>query len=667
MSFLPHLAVLQRYRKLTEWFNSTDVIVLQSFDIFEAVERLHNLELSQLLPLNKGVTSKWIQMRQDTGPPCRISATKLLRRLPLHVMSCLLARMPKNLSSHIGYQRHKERHVENLDYHLHADRAVRLLCTLSHIIVDTQTPPECTTAMGPDRRFTYEVVDMVVMILLSVSGPEAHILQAVPSQANIDVILCRASLVQHSLRALALTTSFQAPPPAEATADYVNWYAVSEALLDHPRGFNFFDSAFESTQLIVKAVRHALLSSGIDGDTVYRMAYSAGGALELLTALCATPLFYHRLMIHDADGVSPLRLIIACLRMHDDPFAAPPFERCQEQTSGSDHRPVVRIARPPYTTAKGKGAAELLTARGFALFLQLAEYGDPSFLDNACSSLSGKPLADELVRQTASYVGQILRRPTLKLCPPGEGESQLTINVLRMIELLADDSNFRALMIVGLTPTLCVLLATTPTVQFSSLWVVGDEAVELMAGMDKIQIGPLSKNAFQEAQSYANASRELISAGIETCKPSRLSVDAFRRGRQLALERAILLTKLLSNLHFYKSDMDEFLKNRFLLNLKANLERLAHPLEGVLNACENVKAIFRLAFKFSGTEALGRIELISELDVSLCQDILNRLDELQTEALKAALANGVEIQEIHAFQKSAEGYSRNPPQMGFKK
>lgn len=39
----------------------------------------------------------------------------------------------------------------------------------------------------------------------------------------------------------------------------------------------------------------------------------AGAAIELLSYMCVTPLFYHRLMLHDASGAAPLRLVLVSM------------------------------------------------------------------------------------------------------------------------------------------------------------------------------------------------------------------------------------------------------------------------------------------------------------------------------------------------------------------
>lgn len=151
--------------------------------------------------------------------------------------------------------------------------------------------------------------------------------------------------------------------------------------------------------------------------------------MELLSYLCVTPLFYQRLMLHDPSGAAPLRLVLACLTLHDAPLAAPPFARSADKASSAASSKLIAV-QPPYCTGKwgggrggqgtaralpvvqhaagcqrllafqstpepvckgpplpprpaekGEGAAELLAARGFALLLMLSECEEPGFMD----------------------------------------------------------------------------------------------------------------------------------------------------------------------------------------------------------------------------------------------------------------------------------------------
>lgn len=172
--------------------------------------------------------------------------------------------------------------------------------------------------------------------------------------------------------------------------------------------------------------------------------------MELLSYMCVTPLFYQRLMRHDPSGAAPLRLVLACLTLHDAPLAAPPFARSMDKASSAAASKLVAV-QPPYCTGecgeqarldgpgvsgprptpphaaatapavalhgraafrglgrhcaalpcparaaeKGEGAAELLAARGFALLLMLSECEEPGYMDQVRTPGRGAPLGHQ--------------------------------------------------------------------------------------------------------------------------------------------------------------------------------------------------------------------------------------------------------------------------------
>jgi hypothetical protein len=67
--------------------------------------------------------------------------------------------------------------------------------------------------------------------------------------------------------------------------------------------------------------------------------------------MCVTPLFYQRLMLHDASGAAPLRLVLACLTLHDTPLAAPPFARSTDRSTNATVSKLVAV-QPPYCTGE---------------------------------------------------------------------------------------------------------------------------------------------------------------------------------------------------------------------------------------------------------------------------------------------------------------------------
>jgi hypothetical protein len=154
-------------------------------------------------------------------------------------------------------------------------------------------------------------------------------------------------------------------------------------------------------------------------------ASGAGAAMELLSYLCITPVFYHRLMVHDPSGAAPLRLVLTCLALLDAPLAAPPYSRLPAGPGPLAQKPggpgpaaaapaapagplaSFALAQPPYSTDKGKGAAELLVARGCALLVMLAEFEEPSYMDQLFEHQEVARLARELLDRAATFIAQV--------------------------------------------------------------------------------------------------------------------------------------------------------------------------------------------------------------------------------------------------------------------
>ena len=120
--------------------------------------------------------------------------------------------------------------------------------------------------------------------------------------------------------------------------------------------------------------------------------------MEVVSYLACCPLFYQRLLMHDPSGAAPARLVLACLQQHDAPLAAPPFRR-SAAPSASAGTSRLEATKPPYPTQRGRGSAELLAARGFALLLMLSEHGQPAFLDCISAGPATRALAEQITNR----------------------------------------------------------------------------------------------------------------------------------------------------------------------------------------------------------------------------------------------------------------------------
>ncbi|KAL4536749.1 hypothetical protein Ndes2437B_g06152 [Nannochloris sp. 'desiccata'] len=616
-------------------------------DYFNAVEQLHKLEINKIIPKLK-TDARWATVPRRNKPPSKVSVYKLLKGLPLHILGCLITKQPAPSSPHLSSL--TDAPLQSTNCYEHVNKAFTLLCTLSEMCVELPPLRENGT-MGPDPEFTSELIDAVNLALLAIAGPESDTLTRSSTERHtFSQALCRAEIVPSALRALALITSAHAAPERGHSSSRFHWSAVCEAMFTHPRGATMIDAAFEASRVLIRAVRVALCSTSISGDLVYSLAYAAGGAVELVTALCSAPLFYHSMMTHDPHGSSALRLVLASLAIHDEPLAAPPFSRVSS-TPGSS-RPVLAATQPPYPTHKGQGAAELLAARGFALLLLLGEYDSPMYLDEVFSGEGTRSLAEQLVGRSAAYVGQVLLRPPSAQFPPATSEGQMAINVLRAAELLSDDSNFRVALIPGLAPTLAQLLAYSDSSRFASMWCLGEEAVSMMGLDSQLLVNSVSKKALETVDKYAAASKEYHAKGLGmgARQVAGLLPELHKMGRHLALERSILLSKLLVNLHYYDETLPAGLKNAFLDALVASILAAARDPKSqamaMNRAAVNIENLFSVAWEFGPPDALKKIELMAEVDMDQSKDLL------------AKMKTAVKIVENHPTIKTGAGAGR---------
>lgn len=352
-------------------------------------------------------------------------------------MGCLLARqpaVPPDSSTAVL----TDCQIASTSCYNHVAKALQLLCALCGSAAQHRG---LRTELLLSAEFGMEVVDAANLILVSMAGPEAErCLAAAASPQSMQEAIDRASLVPGALRALAYAFTARAEEPGDALR--LSWDSIAEGLLCHPRGAVLLDAAFDAVRTLVLAVRAALLAADTSSEDVYRLAFHAGGAMELLSYLCTTPLFYHRLMVHDPSGAAPLRLVLTCLTLHDAPLAAPPYCRLPQHRGlpgGGAHpmqppgmaaaalpaapsMPPIPVAPtgplasfaaapPPYSTNKGHGSAELLAARGFALVVILAEFEEPSYMDQLFEHADVTQLAHQVLERTAAYIAQVRRGP----------------------------------------------------------------------------------------------------------------------------------------------------------------------------------------------------------------------------------------------------------------
>lgn len=369
------------------------------------------------------------------------------------------------------------------------------------------------------------VIDMANLLLLSCIGPEVEVLLKAAESPSCFKEACQQSqLIDLAIRAVLLYLRAFATQKGTMKNKNDAWNPVAEQLLNHPRGTAFIDATFESSRLLVAAVRQVLIAEDMEFDRnrMSELTFAAGAALEHISLLCASPLFYYRMMLHDPYGTAALRLINECLCLHDPPLATPPFGFEDRSSPGQPSHRIMIMKSPPYTTDRGEGAAELLAARGFALLRALGDYKDVIYLDQIMKSDYTREMTTKTMDKVKLYCIQILSRHSVKSFPVASGEGQLAINVLRALELLSDDGNFREKLAAVVTLHLARLLALSDPSQFRSSWCGGKEAIEFFGklrdfkGKGDINLVDVNSYSEESKRMYHN----LEAAVIEYYKPN---------------------------------------------------------------------------------------------------------------------------------------------------
>ena len=116
--------------------------------------------------------------------------------------------------------------------------------------------------------------------------------------------------------------------------------------------------------------------------------------------------------------------------------------------------------------------------------------------------------------------------------------------------------------------------------------------------------------------------------------PEGMSLTASRYGRRLALERAVLLSLLIVNLHYHDDNMSVELKDVFVNNLKLQIQSLqadsarnSEASKKFLDlAVQNANELFETVSKFGPPLCENeKCLLLKQVDVDLFSDIIQKL------------------------------------------
>ena len=378
--------------------------------------------------------------------------------------------------------------------------------------------PKCETSASAlfvlDKTYMKQLIDMVDALMLVIAGPGKGLAMEAMDAGNYLEIQNMSEIVSSAFRTLGLIVTYKfraySPPGQRAKSIAIDWISVMENVEYHPRGEVLIDATLEASRTIVTMIR-GLIKEQKGLGVLPALCYHVGSGLELLADCLAYESNFTWFLKHDPNGSAALRLITSCLKLVTIPITVPPFKRAYDQSAREE---VVILGEAPYLTTPAGGGAELLAARGLSLLLLLGD-NSATFFDVTLQSAEGKALVDELIFNFLEIFSEILLRPSVFMYPVQPGEAQLSINALRVAELLSDESNFKHRLKDCLAPTIAKLLYMSRPDTFASFWGPGQQSAILM-GKDSLLINNTSKESKYWTKLCSDAAREWKNPALGT-------------------------------------------------------------------------------------------------------------------------------------------------------
>ena len=523
--------------------------------------------------------------------------------------------------------------LTSTEYILHA---IRLFVSLSPVFRVMQTSLTLF-----DREFERILVDALTMVFLSVSSEFGmrRLVEALgETEDRTDGLLARdaAAMLEavpaaiHALFVFLTETSRGIMNNGKARDEWiVRFEEEIEAELVHERlelverGWMFLPAAIEATRALGQVLLFRLrkenelcfLNAGL---LAQRLEFSVMLLEQVLVCQGAFTWFSEREGHVTALG----RLVCTVFELVTHKRATAPYI-CIANPNDPDGEPFREARVRPtdaragdwfYDTDQCRGYAGYAVSQICALMVSLA-FHNPSFSDLLVDGgKEAEMVVEVMIRAFMTLGKQLLLRPSVmkyEICP---GESQLHINFMRLSEIVSDDSNFKERLHVEMIDVLQQVICHDRST-FRSMWgPMGAQAV-LMMCKDKHMVNSKSKELRLNAESCKKAVRAFMgeirrktNAPEENQALDRLTHGDLELGVSLALERVVLLIKLIGNLQMHH---EEGGPNTFggLLG-EAIKETTAADPPAMLDAKDNIEYLLKLGYEFRGK---GRIKLVVPL------------------------------------------------------
>jgi hypothetical protein len=557
----------------------------------------------------------------------RVSIAEILVKLPQHIMSAMMlweqgeqipALVRDTAIDSIG-------EMTAVEYVCHSVRMFVLLCPALRLMQ--------SSLVLFDTTYTRQVIDSMTLILLAASSYGKlciidSIGETVANGATRDVSAFLDVIPTCIQAVMCYVTERNRGLENRDTGKISNvdsrfdMMGLIDTLSLHPRGWLLIQSAMEATrttaQMLALRLRQEYSKSFFSAEVIGKnLEYS----LELLEQMFAQQAVYSLYLEHDPNASEMLRLLCSCLELVSNESSMPPFlRRMDPKTNEHYHTAEIRDGELFYPTDVARGAAENSAAWACAFITSIGEHS-PSFCDLVSEAdVESQMLSKVMVENLCEVLNQILMRPGTDSHNVSPGESMLTINCLRAGELISDDSNFKSLVREKLRSNIANMLAYLDPPTFESFWGPGTLATLLMV-QDPTTIGSTSEESQANRREYIEACRNWDDAAFDRrmsthkSKLSPFDEDALYNGKALALERTILLIKIIGNLQM-DDNVDK--KQTFVPCMLA-FAKSSGP-NNVARMKENMTFLLSLVALFGGENAKEH-SFMSEFEVKLTQDV----------------------------------------------
>ncbi|CAL0324235.1 unnamed protein product [Lupinus luteus] len=385
----------------------------QEIGMIQAVKEMHRLSSLDLTKLLRDSENFTIRYLTEKGLLLKIDMEKLLRSLPLHLITVLIS---------------SDRDEATFKYLLCGIRLLHSFCDLA------SRNSKVDQIFVDDVKVLEQLIDLVFYMLIVLSGYRQE------DCAFSHMNLVRSTLVACNFYLLTGFTSTQ-------------WQDIVHILLAHPQVEIFIDASIGSVRMVVRCLEITLVAYDKDFSmepnvtverVVYYLCQQCEASLQYLQSLCQQKLFKERLLKNKklCENGSILFLAQSILKLH------------------------IQVSFP----IRIKASISRLKAKILSILLSLCEAESISYLDEVARSSQSLDLAKSVALEVFDLLKTAFARDPRHLnTDRSHPMGFVQLNAMRLADIFSDDSNFRSYMILCFTKVLTAVISLSHG-DFLSFW-----------------------------------------------------------------------------------------------------------------------------------------------------------------------------------------------------